>query len=475
MEKHRLLIFHGWLYWVFLGVILSLLNCVNNYDSDEGVILDGAWSLINGKKLYGDIFEYIPPASFYFISMVWEVTEPSYQSAIVVSAMALFLGAIVLFKTAEIINGKYAKANYLPPMLFCLSSAFWPTINHNSYNVVLLIMAIFFCVRSIDRQSLMDLFVAGFLSGLAFDFLQHKSLAFSLAVISFLLIASKPGPRGRYFRYILIYAIGLILPMLLLLYWPVSTLVEHLIEFPIFHYMEVNQGLSPLPLLLVFLWIILLYSILRPERCSPINLLFIVQSALLITTLQRTDWSHVVVVIFPALLLASSFLASYQLLNESHSTVFADRLQYFGSLFSIFWFALIFFGFAGRVASNIRFASDGREAIVKTVSFIKDNCSSIYAGPFIPGLYFETRMPNLTPYGFLLTNFNTMEQFMAAHKALEKSPPECAVTAYGMVDKFNYDKNNVIDDFIVENYTLISDAPFFSIYKLKGSSLERRK
>ncbi|MDD3102075.1 MAG: hypothetical protein PHE59_02935 [Patescibacteria group bacterium] len=70
----------------------------------------------------------------------------------------------------------------------------------------------------------------------------------------------------------------------------------------------------------------------------------------------------------------------------------------------------------------------------------------------MPDIYFETKKINPTPYSVLITNQQTKEQFLEAKKMLEKYQPTCAVLNYNIVAKFNYDKNNPVDNYILNNY-----------------------
>jgi len=83
----------------------------------------------------------------------------------------------------------------------------------------------------------------------------------------------------------------------------------------------------------------------------------------------------------------------------------------------------------------------------------------------MPSLYFEARKLNPSPYSFLVINHNTQEQFMEAKNCLEEYQPECAVLNYKMVEKFNHDTNNPVDNYIKNNYQLVFQANNKLVYK----------
>jgi len=90
----------------------------------------------------------------------------------------------------------------------------------------------------------------------------------------------------------------------------------------------------------------------------------------------------------------------------------------------------------------------------EAISYIKDNCEGeyIYAGPFIPGFYFETKKLNPIKYSVLITDLNTKEHFSESKEQLKDKNPYCAVLNYAIVKKFDYNKNNEVDNYIFENY-----------------------
>ena len=88
------------------------------------------------------------------------------------------------------------------------------------------------------------------------------------------------------------------------------------------------------------------------------------------------------------------------------------------------------------------------------IRFIKDNCREsdyIYAGPFLPGMYFETRKLNPVPYHILLSVFQTEEQFIEARRILAEHSPACAVLNYRLTEKWDHNLDNPVDRYIRDN------------------------
>lgn len=105
----------------------------------------------------------------------------------------------------------------------------------------------------------------------------------------------------------------------------------------------------------------------------------------------------------------------------------------------------------------------------KAISYIKNNCSGeyLYAGPFIPGIYFETRKLNPSPYSILITRHQTEKQFLDAREMIKKYQPFCAVLNYQIVAKFKHNKNNPVDNYVLNNYKLVFQKGDTLVYKLK--------
>jgi len=101
------------------------------------------------------------------------------------------------------------------------------------------------------------------------------------------------------------------------------------------------------------------------------------------------------------------------------------------------------------------------------VGEIKKICpknQGIYAGPFLPGLYFELRSLNQIPYSILITDQQSEAQFIDAADKLADKRPHCAVLNYAVVEKFAYNRDNPVDDFIEQNYRLAKTIGNVTIY-----------
>lgn len=455
--------FARYAYWTSLVVLLTCLKSFHGLDSDEGGILGGAWDLLNGRELYTDSFQYVTPGSFYLVSWVWHVFWPDYHLAKMLGAVSILFTAVAIYYTSRLVVSKDHAFSYIAPVLYCLASVAWPTINYNTFNVVFLAWATYFCVRAVSTDSLPSIAAAGLFTGLSALFLQHKGIALFLAVLLFLLFSYSRDKKPFWIKGTALYVLFFLIPLMALLKWPTSILYEYQISFPLLHYSEVNR-VSFVPFIVAIFYVVLLFIMLRDGLTRGMKLIFTVQVALLATSLQRTDLCHTLIVLFPILSLAAVAHAKTEKLQLS----ILIRYIYGGAaILAVLFVSLL------ATASLIVFPpfyDQTKGEALPLMQYIKNNCESFYAGPFLPGFYFEARRLNPTSYSGLLTKLNTVQQFARARAELQATRPRCAITNYAMVEKFSYDRNNPVDEFIRLNYEVAYAWGNFHVYRLRGTT-----
>lgn len=431
-------------YWVMLFLLLVVGHSGHPLDSDEGMVLNGAWNLWNGREPYTDFFEIMTPGSFYAVYWLWGLLGPHYMVAKALAVLSLFAACIGIHLTGRLLvsNG----FSYAGPLLYALSSFAWPLINHNTFNIVLIIWAVYIFARSLDKASVSGMAASGMVAGFSALFLQHKSAILVLATAMFFFFLWRSDRRTIWLKCLAVYLLCAAAPMLILLRWPLGTLFESLVYFPLFNYADVNR-VSLWPFWLACLALLGSMALLRGSSNRRAVYLVVIQAALLLTALQRTDLMHVSITLAP-------FLA---LLPYLHAR--AEATSGWGRLF-MFSPALVFLiGFpVGIAASKLpKISLWGEGGAPGLIQYVRANCAGspyLYAGPFAPGLYYETGKLNATSFSVLLTGFNTPEQFDQARGELEIHKPGCIVMNYAITRKFNYDSNNPVDEFIASNYRI---------------------
>lgn len=236
--------------WLVLGFFLIttyLLQAGHILKSDEGVVLNAAWNLYNGQKLYQDFFEYVAPASFYFVWLIFSIFSPSYLAVQIVSVIFLLLTVFLTYKIYLLLSSNKNIALATSFSWLVIASISYPLINHNTYSTFLVIFLTYFFLSFLDRQKRFLIFLSGIFSSLIFYFLQTKGILIilSLTLFIFYLLKFKKINLAGVFSYYL----GLLLIFFLgLSFWGKMPFITPL-EISR-HYLKSSPAISYLPLLI---------------------------------------------------------------------------------------------------------------------------------------------------------------------------------------------------------------------------------
>lgn len=449
--------FWPFVYWTALAVAALILLNHHVFSSDDGVALAGAWDLFNGQKMYYDIFQFTPPAVYFLIYAVWKIFGVSYLSAKLLSTAAIILSLVGIYKISGYLNPSSRYSAYWPPLLFLAMATNWSLISYHTFNILCLIWATYFLLKSYCEPRLINIISAGILTGTGALFLLHRTIIFLLAALFFFWIIAGAEKNWYYIKISVAYLFfSITLLFGLLLFWSPGLLFTNLVVFPLFHYSAINK--FPFGILAFLLIILLFLAWLLNARNNRLILgLSVIQLSLLISTYSRPDYYHLTLVAFPLLIVLP---LAWQEISRLQLVV-----RFFAQAVTIVILALF-------IWPSLPYLLDLPRLTVKKnnylINFIKNNCQAtaqLYAGPFLPYLYFETLKRNPLPYSWLLTGLHTTEQFLTARQLLEKDPPACAVLNYQEVEKFNYNRNNPVDEFIKNNYQLALRWNNFLIFK----------
>ncbi len=435
---------------VALPLLLLALHVGHNIEGDEGVVLFGAWSLLSGHRPYIDDFQFITPASNYFLYWLWRLFGPNFWVAKGFAILCIYLGSLAIFFTSNLLDpsGQDRLGKFIGPFLYCAFSFFWPTINHNTFNACALSWALYFGVKYLVTNKQINLAVCGLLTGLSILFLQHKGGVFLLTLTAFffgLRFISRSSRALESIKPTLLYIAFTCIPLLTLLNWSVSVLYTHLFDFPLNHYLAINNT-SMFPLVATLVSFVLLAALVLPASNHATWLVLSVQTLLLGTTLQRPDVSHVLILTFP--MLAVFFIPCDKLKMLFSHEPWLKKIARLGKKLAVT--IILISGVVTWIFRNPSF--ENRPANWPLLQEAKSICKTLYAGPFLPGIYYELRLQNPTSFSYLLTNFNTALQFQKARTQLELAQPECAILHYENILNFNYDANNIVEEFFSQNY-----------------------
>jgi hypothetical protein len=438
INRRKIYIF---LYCLGLIALAIFFHADHFLNGDEGVTLNGAWNLYNGRRLYFDFFSFLPPLSFYLIAALWYVVGVSFWSAKILSIFFLLLGALGLYKIAEKL--KPGNFNLLVPFFFILSSSWLWIINHNFFQLILVIWSSYFFIIYLSSRRRRFLFIAALLAGFSLITLQQKGLAFGGASGLFLLFQPlELGFRNR-IKPVLLYIFGILASLVvLLLFWPPVLLWNNLLIFPLFNYLESNR-ISYNLLLLAFVAFVALIFTLRTQLTKSKLFLLVITGALLISCYPLPDYYHLSLALSPLIALLPELLLSIKgWRRDLWSWLSLGILSYLW-----LWPVSIFFAF---LLFNFSFS-----APYPFLDYIRRECPGEYlhVGPFLPGVYLETGKLSATSFDILITGHQTEPQFIQAAAQLKAAPPSCAVTVFSpSLRRFRHDINNPVDVFIRDNY-----------------------
>src|SRR3990172_832803 len=153
---------------IFFGISAILLNFGHPINSDEGVILNGAWQMFNNKSLYIDFFSYIAPGSYLWTKWSFDIFGPSYWSARLFSLFLLLLSVYAVYQIAmSLAQSKSVAMLSAWLWLFFASIGYpiinigYPIINHNTHSSYLAAVAIYLFIRAVKSNLWTDYFLSG--------------------------------------------------------------------------------------------------------------------------------------------------------------------------------------------------------------------------------------------------------------------------------------------------------------------------
>lgn len=439
-------------FWLFIAVLAIVFHIQHILNPDEGVILNGAWQMINGSILYLDIFSYVAPFSFYLIYWLWSLFGVSYLAANLFSIILLIVSAFILFKSSQLI--KKTPLNYLVPFIYIIATAWLPLINHNFFSTVFAVISAYFFLKYINNRASVYIALTATFTAITIITLQQKGLALAGATILFFFLFIDLKLKEK-IKHLFLFIVSLSLPLLFLLLWPLNLIFNNLFYFPLFNYSGANA--IPLNQLLVMtvILIIIAFKYLKSKR-KKVYYLLLLQLLLFISALPLPDLYHLLLSSFPLFILIPNLLSLKKIEQTREKIYFITIISF------ILIITLI-------PVLNYKFVFKSDNEFKNNIKNIVDNnCKSdyIYLGPFIPNLYFELRKINPSPYDILLTKHHTKEQFQEAKEKIIERKPDCAILSYpSSLERFNYNKNNVVDTYIKENYTSISNELGVNLYK----------
>ncbi len=431
-------------FWIGLMSIAVFMHSSHLLDSDEGIVLNGAWQLLSGGRIYHDFYELAAPGSFYLIYFFWKLFGANYLIAKAVSLAFLAGSAYGIFRISAIFTSR--EKALLAPAVFVLASASWPLVQFNLFSELFMIWAVYFFLRYISDPKPSDLVLCGLASGLTAVFLQHKG-ALLVAILTVLLAHELLDRKRDLFGKLLLFYAAVFFGALPLLPHLKSLLIDNHAIFPPGKYLEINRAFPGIFASYAFLSILSFLALRMKKIKQPESYLFVLQFCFLISALQRPDYYHSTLMSFPLIALLPLVLADVR----EHDNPMIKKLTYVAfaacAVTILSRSALYFYKFPPLVSLENYPAYRQAEKACASSEYI-------YAGPFQPGWYFELRKKNPTPHYVIKTNFTPSVEFLRARDLLKEKKPGCIITNDDIVKKFSYSPDNPLDEFIMQEYVL---------------------
>jgi hypothetical protein len=441
---------------LFLAISFSLtLLLERSYaiNSDEGYTLNAAWQVWNGMRMYRDFRQFVGPGSAYSVYLLWSVIgSPSYLAARLLSLAFSFASTTAVYLVLRRVGVRGINLAF-SVFAWLIACPVYALLNHNSFSSFAATWFLLLFLRiapQTDRPpKMLDHALVGAAAGVVFLFLQTKGLFLALGAAAF---AFSAGSKRRDFRPGLALVGGFIIVVApLFVIWSFALLVRQWFVIPLTGNYLGHTGASltiAIPSVVGACgmgWV----ALRRADRV--LGALAITQAALLASMSHNMEIHHLAINSFPTIIFVS--------------VVMHERLQRTGGparLSAEATMAIVLGAFVvGLVATPI-----GRDFWTFSPLYVDilkrrprptlfsnrrvAEAHAIYAGPFLPGLYFELKKKN--PYFVSETIVCNDECQHRLVGELSATKPELAFFHYEMIRDLGYDQSSPVDLYFRERY-----------------------
>ena len=426
--------------------------------SDEGYTLNAAWQLWNGMRMYDDFRQFVAPGSSTLVYLVWNVVgSPSYLAARLLSLVLSFSSIAAVYIGLRQAGSRGVNLA-LSVAAWSLASSLYVLLNHNSFSsfaatwwlLCLLRIARDEAAVASDRRSLIDHALVGAAAGVVCLFLQTKGLLLAGAGGAFAAVVARPGRRLRSLLAVAAGFAAVVAPLALV--WSPGVLIREWFTVPLAENYLGHTGssrglaLAALAIACAMTWL----SWRRRDR--RLQALAVAQAALVVSVLHNAEPSHMAINAFPFIMFVSHLIDTRRegrapAGGASHHLVMSGIVALF---------AVIAVATPGgrRLAASSVLVADLVDRRPRTVIDGERMAAArtIYAGPFLPGLYYLLGKPNPFFVSETIVCSPACQQRLVAQ--LSQVQPELALLQYDMVRDLAYDQNNPVDTYLRDRYVL---------------------
>jgi hypothetical protein len=419
------------------GIILTLAH---RLEADEGQVLNGAWNLFNGRRIYDDFFEFVGPGSFEWVGLFFKVLGPSYWTAMLASWILLLVS---LWAFHDLANRSipHRGAARGASLVWLLAAASPPFVNHNSFSSFL---AVFFCLLILGTaggegqpegpvSKGWAAFLAGALASLTFFVLQPKGLVLLLLGLGSLLLS------GRVALYLTGAAAAGLLGFLRWGLNPVSAVLTVARGAA-----EMNHlTLSYLPLLGALGLVALVAWASHREGLLDRKgvILLLLQLGLWASIAHLPDPWHLWINAFPLILMVGRLAA--RALGRGPSQAWRRSVRVL--------FAVVALGGALRLITQNVAETRWAEVWIREVGGLLGD-ADFFAYTFLPSFYLELGVANPYFNSVLYTGAHPADHFRRNVDILAERRPRFILLDYTSVEKYGHSLENPVDEFIRRHY-----------------------
>ncbi|HEY5089298.1 MAG TPA: glycosyltransferase family 39 protein [Polyangia bacterium] len=439
----------------FLTLLLTRSYLVN---SDEGYTLNAAWQLWNGMKMYDDFRLFVGPGSGYAIYLLWHlIGSPSFLAARLLSLAFSFSATTAIYMTLREIGVRGTGLVFAIAIWLSASSLYVP-LNHNSFSTFAATWFLLLFLRVArkldggigDKHRTRDHVLVGVAAGTVFIFLQTKGLLLASAGTAFVFLV---GFKKRDFRPALALMGGFLAVVApLFAIWRPSVLVREWFIVPLTGNYLGHTGASTgiavacLALTCGMGWM----AMRRADRV--LQALAVTQAALIASMTHNMELHHLAINVFPAIVFGMA-VVNDRITRDGRTANLSSEIAMaiVVAIYGLFCVATPV-GTEYFRSSTLYVDLLGRESRILFSSPRIAEAHAIYAGPFLPGLYFQLDKKN--PYFVSETIVCNQECQHRLVGQLSTTKPELAFLQYEMVRHLGYDENSPVDVYLREHYTL---------------------
>jgi hypothetical protein len=442
----------------FLGSALLLTLLFDRsflVQSDEGYTVNAAWQLWSGRRMYDDFRLFVGPGSGYAILLVWKVLgRPSYLGARFLAVALSFSSTVALYLSLRRAGVRGLNLTVTVVGWMLVGSLYVP-MNHNSFSSYAALWFLLPFLRlaggaapPAGARSAATGAAAGFAAGLVFIVLPTKGALLAATAAAFLLVARRRA-LGRLPVLALLGAFALTVSPLFLR-WAPRTLLRQWFLIPLEGNYLGHTGAGSALLVAASILVIAMGALAFRWRDNQLQALAAVQAALFASTLHNMELAHFAINSFPLLLFASLAARRRWLAPRLPEVPAALTI---GALTAVLlaWSALSPSGRQYLSTSTLDVDVLGHRPVAFTSPRIAA-ARAIYAGPFLPGLYYL--LGKQDPFFVSETVVCNADCQRRLVGELEAVRPELAFLDYEMTRDLGYDQNAPVDSYLRQHYAL---------------------